>query len=86
MTQPDIPPFNFTASDEALAELRRRIVATEWPERETVTDASQGVQLATMQALARHWATECLRPPLWTIRQVLVREEPRWSRSSRDFS
>ena len=39
-------------------DLRRRIVATGWPERETVTDASQGVQLATMQKLARYWATE----------------------------
>ena len=41
-----------------LAELRRRINATKWPERETVTDASQGVQLATIQALARYWATD----------------------------
>jgi pimeloyl-ACP methyl ester carboxylesterase len=38
--------------------LRRRINATKWPERETVTDASQGVQLATIQALARYWATD----------------------------
>jgi pimeloyl-ACP methyl ester carboxylesterase len=38
--------------------LRRRITATKWPERETVGDASQGVQLATVQALARYWATE----------------------------
>ena len=41
-----------------LTELRRRINATKWPERETVTDASQGVQLATIQKLARYWATE----------------------------
>ena len=41
-----------------LTELRKRIDATKWPERETVTDASQGVQLATMQALARYWGTE----------------------------
>jgi pimeloyl-ACP methyl ester carboxylesterase len=53
-----IRPFEFRASDEALADLRRRIVATKWPGRETVPDASQGVQLATMQKLARHWATE----------------------------
>jgi pimeloyl-ACP methyl ester carboxylesterase len=53
-----IRPFQFHASDEALADLRRRILATNWPERETVTDASQGVQLATMQKLARYWATE----------------------------
>jgi pimeloyl-ACP methyl ester carboxylesterase len=41
-----------------LADLRKRINATRWPERETVTDATQGVQLATMQALARYWATD----------------------------
>jgi pimeloyl-ACP methyl ester carboxylesterase len=41
-----------------LAELRRRINATKWPERETVADASQGVQLATTQALARYWGTD----------------------------
>jgi pimeloyl-ACP methyl ester carboxylesterase len=41
-----------------LTDLRRRIKATRWPERETVTDASQGVQLATMQKLARYWSTD----------------------------
>jgi pimeloyl-ACP methyl ester carboxylesterase len=53
-----IRTFRFTASKEALDDLRRRINATKWPERETVTDASQGVQLATIQALASYWATE----------------------------
>ena len=53
-----IRSFRIEASNEALAELRRRINATKFPDRETVTDASQGVQLATMQALARYWATE----------------------------
>jgi pimeloyl-ACP methyl ester carboxylesterase len=53
-----IRPFQFHASDEALADLRQRILMTNWPERETVADASQGVQLATMQNLARYWATE----------------------------
>src|ERR1700726_235529 len=53
-----IRPFRFTASKEALDDLRRRVNATKWPERETVTDASQGVQLATIQALARYWGTE----------------------------
>jgi len=54
-----IRPFQAVIVPEAeLAELRRRIEATRWPERETVTDASQGVQLATAQALARYWATE----------------------------
>ena len=51
----EIRPFKFRVSDEALADLRRRIAATKWPKRETVTDASQGVQLATMQKLARYW-------------------------------
>ena len=44
--------------DAELADLKRRILATRWPEKETVTDASQGVQLATTQKLARYWATE----------------------------
>jgi pimeloyl-ACP methyl ester carboxylesterase len=44
--------------ESQLVDLRRRINATRWPERETVTDASQGVQLATMQKLARYWATD----------------------------
>jgi pimeloyl-ACP methyl ester carboxylesterase len=51
-------PFTFRASDEELADLKRRILATRWPERETVSDDSQGVQLATAQKLARYWATE----------------------------
>jgi pimeloyl-ACP methyl ester carboxylesterase len=58
MIPPDVHPFSFTASDEALADLRRRVEAMKWPEKETVSDQSQGVQLATMQALARYWATE----------------------------
>ena len=54
-----IRPFGKVNFPEAeLIELRRRINATRWPERETVTDASQGVQLATTQALAKYWATE----------------------------
>jgi pimeloyl-ACP methyl ester carboxylesterase len=52
----DIRPFKVNVPDEQLADLRRRIKATRWPERETVADASQGVQLATIQALAHHWA------------------------------
>jgi pimeloyl-ACP methyl ester carboxylesterase len=44
--------------EEELVELRRRIAATRWPEKETVADQSQGVQLATMQALAQYWETE----------------------------
>ena len=53
-----IRPFRDNVPEAELAELRRRISATKWPERETVTDASQGVQLATIQALAHYWATE----------------------------
>ena len=54
----EIRPFRVNVPEADLTELRRRINATRWPERETVTDASQGVQLATMEALARYWATE----------------------------
>ena len=53
-----IRPFHVSVPEAELAELRRRINATQWPERETVADATQGVQLATMQALARYWATD----------------------------
>ena len=53
-----IRPFQVNTPEAELTELRRRINATRWPERETVTDSSQGVQLATTQALARYWATD----------------------------
>ena len=53
-----IRPFHISFPDAALADLRQRIAATQWPERETVTDDSQGVQLATMQELAHYWATD----------------------------
>jgi pimeloyl-ACP methyl ester carboxylesterase len=53
-----IRPFSMTFPEAELTELRRRINATRWPERETVTDQSQGVQLATIQKLARYWATD----------------------------
>src|SRR5688572_29731836 len=53
-----IRSFHFRAPEAELTELRRRINATKWPERETVADASQGVQLATIQKLARYWAAE----------------------------
>ena len=55
---PAVRPFSFHAPQEALLDLRRRINATKWPEREQVADASQGVQLDTVQKLARHWARE----------------------------
>ena len=54
----EVRPFRFNVPEAELTELRRRINATKWPERETVADASQGVQLATTQALARYWATD----------------------------
>src|SRR5262245_7923462 len=53
-----IRPFRFEAADAELDDMRRRITATRFPEKETVADFSQGVQLAFMQALARYWATE----------------------------
>ena len=53
-----IRPFSYRASDEDLADLRQRILATRWPERELVKDASQGVQLATMQKIAHYWASD----------------------------
>jgi hypothetical protein len=53
-----IRPFQVNIPDTALADLRRRIAATKWPERETVTDATQGVQLSTMRELARYWQTD----------------------------
>jgi pimeloyl-ACP methyl ester carboxylesterase len=57
-THSDIRPFSFTASDEALANLRRRVAATIWPDKETVADSSQGVPFTTMRQLARYWTTD----------------------------
>src|SRR5260370_20634911 len=54
----EVRPFRFNVSEAELTELRRRINATKWPERETVADQSQGVQLATTQRLARYWGTD----------------------------
>ena len=54
----EIRPFHVNVPEAELTELRRRINATRWPERETVKDHSQGVQLAVIQALARYWATD----------------------------
>ncbi len=53
-----VRPFQVNVPEAELVEMRRRIKATRWPERETVTDESQGVKLAMMQDLARYWATE----------------------------
>ena len=57
-SETEIRPFRVGFPDEELTELRRRIAATRWPERETVTDDSQGVPLAMMQDLARYWAAD----------------------------
>src|SRR5919199_4396146 len=57
-TDTGIRPFTVEVPEERLADLRRRILATQWPEQETVPDQSQGVPLRTMQDLARHWATD----------------------------
>src|SRR6516225_4184016 len=57
-TATGIRPFHVDIPEEKLTDLRRRVAATQWPEKETVADQSQGVPLATMQELARYWATE----------------------------
>ncbi len=54
----EIRPFHVHFSDEALADLRKRIAVTKWPSKELVTDATQGVKLATMRALAHYWQAE----------------------------
>ena len=57
-TATEIRPFRVDMPDEAIADLQRRITATRWPHKELVADRSQGVQLATIQELARYWATD----------------------------
>ena len=57
MTDATIRPFEVHVPDEDLADLQRRIAATRWPGKELVTDRSQGVQLATVQALVAYWGT-----------------------------
>ena len=57
-TAPGIRSFQIEIPEEQIDDLRRRIAATQWPERETVSDSSQGVPLETMQELARYWATD----------------------------
>ena len=58
MTGDSVHPFEIHVEEEDLLDLRRRIAATRWPSKELVTDRSQGVQLATIQALARYWTAE----------------------------
>jgi Epoxide hydrolase N terminus len=54
----EVRPFSIDVPGEDLVELRRRIAATRWPEKETVADQSQGVQLATIQELVRYWGSD----------------------------
>src|SRR5436190_14004688 len=54
----EVRPFRIDVPQHEIEELRRRIDATRWPTKELVTDRSQGVQLAAIQALARYWTTE----------------------------
>jgi hypothetical protein len=58
MSTDTVRPFQVEIPEEELAELRRRIKATRWPSEELVADRSQGVQLATLQELARYWASD----------------------------
>jgi hypothetical protein len=53
-----IRPFRVNIPEEQLVDLRRRVAATRWPDRETVNDRSQGIQLARLQELVRYWGTE----------------------------
>jgi hypothetical protein len=57
-TATEIRPFHVDIPDEALEDLRRRITATNWPEKEPVADDSQGFPLALIQELAGYWATD----------------------------
>ena len=57
-TATEIRPFHADIPEETPEDLRRRIEATRWPSKELVADRLQGVQLATMQELARYWATD----------------------------
>ncbi len=57
-SSPDIRPFHVSIPEADVADLRRRVKATKWPENETVNDATQGVQSATMHKLAGYWGTD----------------------------
>src|SRR5260221_3140679 len=57
-TMTEIRPFRVEIPDEALTDLRNRVAATRWPDRETVTDQSQGVPLAKLQELVRYWGSD----------------------------
>jgi pimeloyl-ACP methyl ester carboxylesterase len=57
-TRFEVRPFHINVPEEALDDLRRRVLATRWPDRETVTDRAQGAQLAKIQELVRYWGTD----------------------------
>ena len=57
-SETEIHPFQVDMPDDVIADLRRRVAVTRWPSQELVADGSQGMQLATMQELARYWATD----------------------------
>ena len=77
-----IRPFEVDVPDEALEDLRRRIEATHWPEKETVEDQSQGVRLATIQKLARYWANDIRLAQVRGAagRPTAVHHRDRWAR------
>ena len=76
----EVHPFRIDVPEAALADLRRRIEATQWPEKETVADQSQGVQLATMQELARYWATDYngMKPAADDVQSVVIPGADHW--------
>src|ERR671910_3568554 len=57
-THHEVRPFRVDVPEETLVDLRQRIAATRWPDKETVSDRSQGVQLTKIKELARYWATD----------------------------
>ncbi len=58
VAEPSVRPFHISVPEEALVDLRRRIAATRWPNREIVNDQSQGVQLGKIQPLVRYWGSD----------------------------
>jgi hypothetical protein len=84
MTRTEVRPFRINVPEEELVDLRRRILATRWPERETVADQSQGVQLVMIQELARYWATDYdwRKCEAKTEHPTAVHDRDRWARHS----
>ena len=80
-TSDEIRPFLVNVPEEGLVDLRRRINATRWPDRETVTDESQGVQLATIQEVARYWGDRLRLAQVRgeTERPAAIHDRDRWT-------